>query len=61
MGAGGAGTRPLGYGRHKPAVAIREAVELIRRLQREGRKFQIGDTVWVVSSTSCPSATASGS
>lgn len=34
MGAGGAGTRPLGYGRHKPAVAIREAVELIRRLLR---------------------------
>jgi len=32
MGAGGAGTRPLGFGRRKPAVAIREAVELIRRL-----------------------------
>lgn len=34
MGASGAGARPLGYGRHKPAIAIREAVELIRRLLR---------------------------
>lgn len=34
MGAGGAGARPLGYGRRKPAVAIREAVDLIRALLR---------------------------
>jgi len=34
MGAGGAATRPLGFGRRKPAIAIREAVLLIRRLLR---------------------------
>jgi 5,10-methylenetetrahydromethanopterin reductase len=34
MGAGGAGTQPLGFGRRKPAVAIREAVQIIRQLLR---------------------------
>lgn len=32
MGAGGAAARPLGYGRRKPAVALREAIQIIRRL-----------------------------
>ncbi len=32
MGASGASAAPLGFGRDKPAVAIREAIEVIRRL-----------------------------
>lgn len=32
MGAGGAGSRPLGFGRRRPVVALREAVALIRQL-----------------------------
>lgn len=48
MGAGGAGARPLGFGRRKPAVAIREAIYLIRRLLQgeyvdfEGEVIQFG-------------------
>lgn len=34
MGAGGAAAGPLGYGRHKPALAIREAIHVIRCLLR---------------------------
>jgi 5,10-methylenetetrahydromethanopterin reductase len=34
MGASGAAATPLGFGRAKPAVAIREAIEVIRRLLR---------------------------
>lgn len=45
MGAGGAGARPLGFGRRKPMVAIREAIHVIRRLlQGETVDFE-GDVI----------------
>lgn len=34
LGAGGAGARPLGFGRNKPAQAMREAILVIRHLLR---------------------------
>lgn len=41
IGAGGSGFRQLGLDRTKPAVAVRESIELIRRLWKGGGEFEL--------------------